>query len=401
MKDIKNESTILMHYGENKEEYQGAVVPPIYQNSLFTFKDWDDIDRAFDNPSNNCIYTRGNNPTALIAERKLAKLAGGEKAKLFTSGMAAISAAIMHCVKQNGHIITIKNTYGPANNFMGTYLKEKMNMEVTYISGNTVEEFRENIKENTCLIYLESPSSVVFSLQDIEGVAKLAREHGIKTIIDNTWATPIFQKPLEMGIDIEVHSCSKYIGGHSDIVAGVVIGSEKDLTEIFESEHALYGGKIAPFEAWLITRSLRTLPIRLKQHQENAMKVAKFLENHEKVKKIYYPGLESFDQYELGKKQMSGYTGLLAMDVDCNDVEKIKKFVNSLELFYIGVSWGGFESLVYAPAISYLKEMSPDKFEAMGITLGSIRISIGLEEVDDLIEDLEQALQHLYETFSK
>lgn len=396
MKDIKNDLTLIMHYGENKEEYQGAVVPPIYQNSLFTFKDWDAIDKAFDDPANNCIYTRGKNPTAAIVEEKLAKLAGGEKAKLFTSGMAAISSAIMHYAKYNGHIITIKNTYGPANNFMGTYLKEKMNIEVTYISGNDVKEFEDIIKENTCLIYLESPSSVVFSLQDIQAVTDLAKKYGIKTIIDNTWATPIYQKPLEMGVDLEVHSCSKYIGGHSDVVAGVVIGKEQDLREIFENEHALYGGKIAPFEAWLIMRSLRTLPLRLKQHQENAMKVAKFLEGHEKVKKVYYPGLESFEQYELGKKQMSGYTGLLAIDVDCNEVEKIKKFVNSLELFYLGVSWGGFESLVYAPAISYLKEMSPDKFEAMGITLGSIRMSIGLENADDLIADLEGALAHLY-----
>lgn len=395
MRDSNKESTILLHYAENKSDYQGAVVPPIYQNSLFTFKNWDAIDSAFNDPVNNCIYTRGKNPTVSIAEEKIAKIAGGEKAKLFTSGMAAISSAIMHCVKYNGHIITIKNIYGPANNFMGSYLKEKMNVEVTYISGKDINEFKENIRDNTCLIYLESPSSVVFSLQDLEAVAKLAKEYNIKTVIDNTWATPMYQKPLQMGIDLEVHSCSKYIGGHSDIVAGVVIGKEENIRAIFEQEHALYGGKIAPFEAWLIMRSLRTLPIRLKQHQENALKVAKYLENHEKVRKIYYPGLESFDQYELAKKQMSGFTGLMAIDVECDEVEKIKAFVNSLEYFYIGVSWGGFESLVYAPAISYLKEMTPDKFEAMGITLGSIRLSIGLEDADDLINDLDKALKCL------
>lgn len=322
-------------------------------------------------------------------------MAGGEKAKLFTSGMAAISSAIMHFVKPNGHIITLKNIYGPANNFMGNYLKEKMNIEVTYISGKDINEFRESIRENTCLIYLESPSSVVFSLQNINEISKLAKVHNIKTIIDNTWATPIYQKPLKMGIDLEVHSCSKYIGGHSDIVAGVIIGSEKDIKDIFEKEHALYGGKIAPFEAWLIMRSLRTLPIRLSKHQENALQVAKFLESHQKVKKVYYPGIKSFEQYELGKKQMDGYTGLMAIDLDCKDLDKIKAFVNRLEYFYIGVSWGGFESLVYAPAISYLKEMTPDKFDAMGISLGSIRLSIGLENYNDLIYDLEKALSIL------
>lgn len=395
MRERNYDETMLLHYGEDKKDYKGAVVPPIYQNSLFTFEDWDSIDKAFDDPVNNCIYTRGKNPTVSIVEEKLSKLAGGEKAKLFTSGMAAISSAIMHFVKPNGHIITLKNIYGPANNFMGSYLKEKMNIEVTYISGKDINEFRENIKENTCLIYLESPSSVVFSLQDINGISKLAKAHNIKTIIDNTWATPIYQKPLKMGIDLEVHSCSKYIGGHSDIVAGVIIGSEKDIKDIFEKEHALYGGKIAPFEAWLIMRSLRTLPIRLAKHQENALQVAKFLESHPKVKKVYYPGIKSFEQYELGKKQMDGYTGLMAIDLDCKDIDKIKAFVNRLEYFYIGVSWGGFESLVYAPAISYLKEMTPDKFDAMGISLGSIRLSIGLENYNDLICDLEKALSIL------
>lgn len=395
MRESNYDETMLLHYGEDKKDYKGAVVPPIYQNSLFTFEDWDSIDKAFDDPVNNCIYTRGKNPTVSIVEEKLSKLAGGEKAKLFTSGMAAISSAIMHFVKPNGHIITLKNIYGPANNFMGSYLKEKMNIEVTYISGKDINEFRENIRENTCLIYLESPSSVVFSLQDINEISKLAKEHNIKTIIDNTWATPIYQKPLKMGIDLEVHSCSKYIGGHSDIVAGVIIGSEKDIKDIFEKEHALYGGKIAPFEAWLIMRSLRTLPIRLDKHQENALQVAKFLESHPKVKKVYYPGIKSFEQYELGKKQMSGYTGLMAVDLDCKDIDKIKAFVNRLEYFYIGVSWGGFESLVYAPAISYLKEMTPDKFDAMGISLGSIRLSIGLENYNDLIRDLEKSLSIL------
>lgn len=395
MRESNYDETMLLHYGEDKKDYKGAVVPPIYQNSLFTFEDWDSIDKAFDDPVNNCIYTRGKNPTVSIVEEKLSKLAGGEKAKLFTSGMAAISSAIMHFVKPNGHIITLKNIYGPANNFMGSYLKEKMNIEVTYISGKDVNEFRENIKENTCLIYLESPSSVVFSLQDINGISKLAKAHNIKTIIDNTWATPIYQKPLKMGIDLEVHSCSKYIGGHSDIVAGVIIGSEKDIKDIFEKEHALYGGKIAPFEAWLIMRSLRTLPIRLAKHQENTLQVAKFLESHPKVKKVYYPGIKSFEQYELGKKQMDGYTGLMAIDLDCKDIDKIKAFVNRLEYFYIGVSWGGFESLVYAPAISYLKEMTPDKFDAMGISLGSIRLSIGLENYNDLICDLEKSLRIL------
>lgn len=387
--------TMLSHYGEDRAKNRGAVVPPIYQNSLFTFEDWDAINKAFDDPYNSNIYTRGNNPSVTMVEEKLAKLCGAERAKLFASGMGAISSSILHCIKCGDHIIAVKNVYGPANNFMNEYLKEKMNVETTFISGESIEEFREAIRENTSLIYLESPSSAVFSIQNIGAVAELAKKNGIKTIIDNTWATPLYQSPLEMGIDLEVHSCSKYLGGHSDIVSGVVAGREEDIKAIYETEHALLGAKMAPFEAWLLMRSLRTLPYRMRGHAENAMEVAKFLEGHSKVSKVIYPGLPSHPQYELGKKQMSGYTGLMTFELDTKNLDEIKAFVNSLEYFSIGVSWGGHESLIYVPAISYLRELPEDQFEALGISLGTIRISIGLEDATDLIEDLEKAMENV------
>lgn len=232
MENYKME-TLMSHYAQDRENFCGAVVPPIFQNSLFTFPGWDDISKAFDDPVNNCIYTRGRNPSAAITEEKIAILAGGEKAKLFSSGMGAISSAIMHYIKNGNHIITIKNLYGPTNNFLNKYLKSKMDIGITSVSGTDVEEFKSSIKPNTKLIYLESPSTAIFSLQDIRAVAGIAQQNGINTIIDNTWATPVFQKPLELGIDLEVHSCSKYIGGHSDIVAGVVIGKTKDIDDIF------------------------------------------------------------------------------------------------------------------------------------------------------------------------
>ncbi|MEM6696807.1 MAG: aminotransferase class V-fold PLP-dependent enzyme [Bacteroidota bacterium] len=212
--------TELSHFGEDRLAYEGAVVPPIFQNSLFTYESWEAIDEAFDDRTNSYIYSRGNNPTARVAQEKIAKLAGGEKALLFTSGMAAISAAVLHCVEPNGHVIAIKNIYGPANNLLSNYLKRKMNLAVTFVSGKELLEFEQAIQENTQLIYLESPSSGIFALQDLRAVAELAKTRGIKTIIDNSWATPYFQQPLAMGIDLEMHSCSKYIGGHSDVVAG-------------------------------------------------------------------------------------------------------------------------------------------------------------------------------------
>ena len=211
-------------------------------------------------------------------------------------------------------------------------------------------------------------------------------------MIDNTWASPIFQKPLEMGVDIEMHSCSKYIGGHSDVVAGVLMGSKEIMESIAVTEYEWLGAKMAPFEAWLLLRSLRTLPIRVRQHQENALVVANYLESHAKIEMVRYPGLESFPQKELARNQMSGFTGLLGFQLKANDLDQIKLFFNSLSLFQIGVSWGGHESLVYAPAISYLKEMSKEQFDGMGISLGDMRISVGLEDSEDLIADLGQAL---------
>ncbi|MDD7884471.1 PLP-dependent aspartate aminotransferase family protein [Flavivirga sp. 57AJ16] len=387
----KNIETILSHDGK-KAHSKGAVVPPIYQNSLFTMESWDDADKTFDDRINNHIYTRGNNPSVRIVEEKLAQISGAESAKLFASGMAAISASILSCIEKGSHIITIKNIYGPANNLLQNYFKPKFDIDVTYISGTDINEFKEAIQPNTSLIYLESPSSVIFSLQDIEAVVHIAKPKGIKTVIDNTWSSPLFQKPLEMGVDLEIHSCTKYIGGHSDVVAGVVMGSKVDIDSLFTKEFELFGAKMAPFEAWLLLRSLRTLKIRMDQHQKSALKVAQFLENHPKIDKINYPALKSFPQYELGKKQMTGYGGLMSFRLKTDDLDKVKAFFNGLSLFQIGVSWGGHESLIYAPAISYLKELTPEQFKGMGISLGDMRISIGLENVDDLIEDLDQNL---------
>lgn len=394
-KDFKGVETILAHYGEDRQAHNGAIVPPIYQNTLFAFENWDAIDRAFSDPINSSIYTRGNNPSVTMVEKKIAKLAGGEKARLFASGMGAISSAIMSCVHTGCHVITLKNIYGPALNLLDVYLKNKFNIEITFVSGEDVEEIREAIKENTTLIYLESPSSAVFSMQDIKAIAKIAKEKGIRTVIDNTWATPLFQKPLEMGIDLEVHSCSKYLGGHSDIISGVVIGKAELIDSIYQNEYILYGAKMAPFEAWLLMRSLRTLSMRMERHQRNAMMVAEFLEQHPKIKKVNYPGLKSCPQYELGKKQMSGYSGLMSFVIDTDDVQELKNFVNSLDLFSIGVSWGGHESLISVPAIAYLKEMTPEQFKATGLSLGVIRISVGLEDPNDLIEDLRTALENM------
>lgn len=275
-KHLEGIETIINHYAEKRENYQGAVVPPIYQTSLFTFKDYDEILGVFSGECKKHLYSLMSNPTVEILEKKLAVLANAEAAVVMGSGMAAISNAIMSFVKKDGHVITIKNLYNPTNKFFNEYLKDKMGIDVDFIEGTSVEEFKEKIKENTCLIYLESPSTAVFKMQDIQEIVKLAKPRNIKVVIDNTWATPIFQRCIEMGVDLEIHALSKYINGHSDVIGGVIIGKEKYINKIRENELPLYGGKLGPLESWLVLRGLRTLSARLRVHQENTKRLLIF-----------------------------------------------------------------------------------------------------------------------------
>jgi len=393
--------TQIVHDKDQTQDQYGAVVQPIYQTSLFTFDSWQEIEQAFEDKINNAIYTRGCNPTVQLAEKKIANLAGGEKAKLFGSGMAAISAGMLHFLSEGDHVVTLKNIYGPCISLLKDLLTPKMNIETSFISGIDIEEFEQAIKANTKLIYIESPTSAIFTIQNLKQIAELGKRHGIATMIDNTWATPLYQKTLnlgfdadgdELGIDLEVHSCSKYLSGHSDIVAGVLIGSTELIDAIHVREYELLGAKIAPVEASLLIRSLRTLDMRMARHQENALKVAHFLDSHPKISQVNYPGLVSFPQYELAKEQMIGFSGLMSFRFECNELVQVQNFFNSLKLFQIGVSWGGHESLIYAPAIGYLKEHSSEQFAKMGLSLGDMRISVGLENVDDLITDLATSL---------
>ena len=391
--------TQMAHIGENRSDLAGAVVPPVFQNSLFTFRNWDDIDAAFTDRMSRPIYTRQINPTARVAEQKIAALATASRtdidAKLTASGMAAISAALLHVLSPGDHVVAVKNVYGPTNNLLNRYLRQKMNIDTTFVDGSLLSDFEEAITDQTKLIMLESPSSAVFTIQNIPEITKLARTQGITTVMDNTWATPVFQKPLDMGVDLEVHSVTKYIGGHSDVLAGAIIGSKDQINKIAITEGELLGGTIAPWNAWLITRSLRTLSMRLERHQKNAMAVASYLEQHPRVKKVRYPGLSSHVQYDLACRQMSGFTGLMGFELAANDLDTIKRFFNGMSIFQIGVSWGGHESLIYAPAISYLKELPPERFKDLGISLGDIRISVGLEDANDLIADLSEAFERM------
>ena len=378
-KNLTAKEDILMHLGDEYDRFMGAIVPPIFQNSLFT--------RKLHNHGYD--YTRVSNPTTEIAERKMAALEEGEAARCFSSGMGAISAAIMSIISQGAHVICVQSAYGPARHFLGSYLA-RFGVETTFVAGDRIEQFEQAIRPETKLIYLESPSSHIFMLQDLQAVADLAKSRGITTIIDNTWATPLYSNPLKFGIDMVVHSASKYLGGHSDIVGGVIVGTAAAMEKIAHQERALFGAVMDPHQSWLLLRGMRTLPVRLRQHQENAMAVARFLEQHPKVERVYYPGLPSHPQYELGRKQMSGYTGLLSFLPRASDRD-ILEMIPKLRYFEHGPSWGGFESLITAPGVGIRDEDS----RLTGIPRGLVRISVGLERAETLIADLEQALDRL------
>ena len=387
---LSSPSMITSHYGEEYEQYYNAIVPPIFMNSLNVFHEIDDYFDAKVHDKHTYVYGRVQNPTVRILEDKVAALEHGVAAFAFGSGMAAATTAVLSVVRTGQNIVSVRNAYGPLKKFVENYCPAHLSTTLTYVKGDDISEFEEAITDNTALVILESPSSVVFSLQDIEAVCKIAHAHGAKVYIDNTFCTPIFSNPLDMGVDIVMHTTSKYMGGHSDVVGGVLAVRDEELANTIVDNRELLGGIMGPMEAWLVLRGLRTLSVRVKEHEKIAMQVAGYLENHPKVDKVYYTGLKSHPQYELVQKQQKGSTGLIAFEIK-GSTEDAKKVVNSLKIFKIGVSWGGFESLVMMPQM----RLDEETCEWLGAHQGLIRIHCGLEGVDALIADLEQALANL------
>ena len=383
---LSSPEMITSHYGEEYEKYYNAIVPPIFMNSLNVFEQIDDYFDAKVHDKHTYVYGRVQNPTVRILEDKVAALEHGVAAFAFASGMAAATTAVLSVVKTGQNIVCIRNAYGPLKNFVENYCPQHLGTTLTYVKGNEISDFSEAITDNTSLVILESPSSVVFSLQDIEAVCKIAHAHGAKVYIDNTFCTPIFSNPLDLGVDIVMHTTSKYMGGHSDVIGGMLAVRDEELANTIVTNRELLGGIMGPMEAWLVLRGLRTLSVRVKAHEEVAMEVAKYLENHPKVEKVYYTGLPSHPQYDLACKQQKGNTGLITFEIK-GSVEDAKKVVNNLKIFKIGVSWGGFESLVCMPHL----RLDEETCQWLGGARHLIRIHCGLEGVDALKADLEQA----------
>ncbi len=373
--------TLCMHFGEDRELHLGAAAPPIYQNSTFTYPDCESFVRR-QTGGERYDYTRVANPTTDILERKIAALEKCAAARTFGSGMAAIAGAVLSCVKAGDHIVTVETVYGPTRALFSSYLP-KFNIETTYVRGVEVAEFEQAIRPNTKLIYLESPSSLFFELQDLRAVAALSKSRGIATICDNSNATPFFQNPCELGIDLSVHTATKYLGGHSDLVAGVVAGGAERIKSIARFEGELLGGILDPFASWLMLRGLRTLPVRMERHQKSAMPIARMLAGDPRVARVHYPGLEMHPQAALARRQMRGQSGMMSLVLRDGTRERTFAFVDALRYFCIAVSWGGFESLAIP-----LHATDPENGEKVWL----VRLSIGLESVEDLKADLYQAL---------
>lgn len=388
--NFHEERITITHTADEYDKYLNAVVPPVFLNSLHLYDRLEDYMDAAANPcgEEKFVYGRDGNPTVHILERKIAELEHGVRAVVFASGMGAAAAAIMATCVSGSHVVCMRDVYQPVKRFLNNFCVPRFGMTVTFVSGNDLDEIEAAMKmPNTSLMILESPATFVFRVVDLEAIAKLAHRYEVKTYIDNTCLTPLFQKPLDMGIDIVMHTMSKYIGGHSDIIGGVLVSKDEELMcRLITTVREWYASILGPMEAWLAIRGLRTLPVRVQEHQRIGLEIAQYLEKHPKVKRVYHTGLASHPQAELIKKQQKGHTSLMSVELDAGADEAVK-FVNRLHLFGKGCSWGGYESLAIVPL--YRAEQSEIDF--LQADRGLIRLYCGLEGSENLIEDLERA----------
>jgi cystathionine beta-lyase/cystathionine gamma-synthase len=383
-------SYILNELGEDRDQYFNAIAPPIIQSSNFAFKTVADFRQGLADEYNATLYSRGNNPTVDILRKKLAALDGAEDALVFGSGIASISIPIIALLNQGDHIVSVAKPYSWTIKLFERLLP-RFGVTVSFIDGTKIENFEQAIRPNTKLIYLESPNTLTFELQDLEAVASLAKSKGIYTMIDNSYCSPLYQQPYKLGIDLVAQSATKYISGHSDVVAGVVTGSKAVIKKIFDAEFLTIGGNISPMNAWLLIRGLRTIHLRLAHIFESTKKIVDFVASHPKVERVIFPFHSSFPQLDLARKQMKDAGGLFSLVLKVNSVEEIERFCNSLKRFFMAVSWGGHESLIIPAVVGFPK----DQFDPANPNHRIIRIYVGLEDTNYLIEDLKNALDAL------
>ena len=372
--------TMAIHAGDRPDPTTGAITVPIYQTSTFVFEDVGKPKAWF--------YSRAGNPTRKVLEDTIARLEGGKAGFAFATGMAA-ETTVLHLLKAGDHIICGEDVYG------GTYslFKDVMpafGLEFTFVRMDDPRRIEEAVKPNTRMLWMETPSNPVLSIVDIEMVTDIARKHKLLTVMDNTFATPYFQRPIEYGVDVVVHSTTKYLNGHADVVGGAVVTTTDELSERMQFLLNALGTCAAPFDCWLVLRGIETLPVRMKQHQENAFVVAKYLRGHPAVRRVLYPGLESHKGHEIAKKQMKGFGGVVSFEL--GSTERVNSFLKRLKVFSLAGSLGDVVSLAEHPATLSHVWMPEDYRRRVGIADQLVRLSVGLENIEDLTEDLEQAL---------
>ena len=382
-------SYILNHLGEERETYFGAVAPPVFQTSNFCFKTVGEMREKLKRELETPFYSRGFNPTVSILRKKIAALEETEDALVFSSGSAAVAAAVMSVVKAGDHVVCVEKPYSWTNTLLTKYLS-KYGVTTTFVDGKELKNFENALQANTRLIYLESPNSLTFEMQDIEAVAKLAKSKNVTTIIDNSYCSPINQRPVNFGVDMVLHSATKYLNGHSDVVAGVVCGSRKRIMKMMAEEYMTIGSIISANEAAMILRGLRTLDLRVNRSAESAEKVLRFLEKHPKIEQINYPFSSSNPQLHLAKKQMKQGGGLLSLVLNVEKTEQVEIFCDNLKRFLMATSWGGHESLIFP-----ICALGASKSFENPLPWNLVRLYIGLEDADLLIEDLRQALDKM------
>ena len=383
-------SYIINHLGEDHASYFNAIAPPIIQTSNFVFPTVDEMRKAFQDEMGGYLYSRGLNPTVDILRKKLAALDGAEDALVFNNGAAVVFAGVLANVKAGDHILSVTHPYTWTAHLFDKILN-RFGITVTYADGTDAEKFLSHVQPNTTFIYLESPNSWWLDIQDLSAIATFAKQHGIITMIDNSYCTPLYQKPIEFGIDLVMQTATKYIGGHSDTLGGVLSGSAAMIRKIFESEYLCVGSGIQPFNAWLLLRGLRTLPARLDRITASTQKVLDYLKEEPRVESFIFPLDQSYAQYELAKKQMKGACGLITFYMNAQKIEEIEQFCNNLKTFRMAVSWGGHESLI----IPKCSGIVPADFDASNPNHRMLRLYVGLEDPEFLISDLKQSFGSL------
>lgn len=380
-------SYIINELGEARENYFNAVAPPVIQSSNFSFDTVDELRNALLDEFSATLYSRGHNPTSDILRKKLAALDHAEDALVFGSGIAAVAVPVLSLLRSGDHVVCVNSPYSWTVKLFRD-LMPKYGVTCTFVDGTDDRNFADNIRPETRLIYLESPNTFSFELQDLSAVARLARSKNITTLIDNSFCTPLFQRPIDAGIDLVCQSATKYIGGHSDVVAGVLTGRRELIRKIFENEFMNIGPVLSPEAAWLLIRGLRTLELRLHRSAESAAIIVDHLKKHPKTARVLWPFDPDFPQYALARKQMSGCSGLFSFTLKNPSLEKIEKFCNALKHITMAVSWGGYESLLM-PAVAAVR---PDHYNPDKARQQLLRMYVGLESPEYLIADLDQAL---------